>query len=147
MMNNDNTITAETKLYGYVAENGHSSRLSTLLNKHYKENGINAMMIPMNIRPDDVAFTISQMRSSKLSGAFISSEYQEEAFSLVDELSDTAKEGGYCDTVFIRDRRLIGDLITSKALVKYADREDFPDEIALRSICHYFYDLTTGDTQ
>jgi len=147
MMNNDNSITAITKLYGYIAENAHSSRFSVTLNKLYKENGCDAMMIPMNIRPDDVAFTISQMRSSKLNGAVIASEYQEEALGLVDEATATAQESGYCDCIMINEGRLIGDLITTRALERYADRSDFQDEIAMRSQCHYFYDLTTGEEQ
>lgn len=145
MMNNDNTITAETKLFGYIAEEAHSSRFSVTLNKLYKENGINAMMIPMNIRVDDIAFTISQMRSSKLSGAVLGSEYQEEAFSLMDELSEFAHANGYCDFVRIVEGRLIGDLIMPRALERYALREDFLDEIAMRSMCHYLYDLTKGE--
>lgn len=145
MMNNDNTITVATKLYGYIAENAHSSRFAVTLNKLYKENGIDAMMIPMNIRLDDVAFTISQMRSSKLSGAIIGSEYQEETLSLVDEASEIAQRDGYCDSIMIREGKLIGDLIMTRALERYADRDDFYDEIAMRSMCHYFYDLTTGE--
>lgn len=145
MMNNDNTITVATKLYGYIAENAHSSRFSVTLNKLYKENGIDAMMIPMNIRPDDVAFTISQMRSSKLNGAIIGSEYQEEALALVDEASAFAQESGYCDYIMIHEGRLIGDLIMPRALERYADRDDFVDDVAMRSQCHYFYDLTTGE--
>jgi shikimate dehydrogenase len=145
MMNNDNSITAATKLYGYIAENAHSSRFSVILNKLYKENGIDAMMIPMNIRPDDVAFTISQMRSSKLSGAIIGSEYQEEALSLVDEASEMAQRDGYCDCIMIKEGKLIGDLIMTRALERYADRDDFVDDVAMRSQCHYFYDLTTGE--
>jgi shikimate 5-dehydrogenase len=145
MMNNDNSITVATKLYGYIAENAHSSRFSVTLNKLYKENGIDAMIIPMNIRIDDVAFTISQMRSSKLSGAIIGSEYQEEALSLVDEASDEAHQNDYCDCIMIREGKLFGDLIMTRALERYADRDDFEDEIAMRSMCHYFYDLTTGE--
>jgi shikimate dehydrogenase len=145
MMNNDNSITVMTKLYGYIAENAHSSRFSVTLNKLYKETGIDAMMIPMNIRSDDVTFTISQMRSSKLNGAPIGSEYQEEALSLVDEASSEALEGGYCDSIMIREGKLIGDLIMPRALERYADRDDFVDDVAMRSQCHYFYDLTTGE--
>lgn len=147
MMNNDNAITVATKLYGYIAENAHSSRFSVTLNKLYKANGIDAMMIPMNIRSDDVAFTISQMRSSKLSGAIIGNEYQEEALSLVDEASAEALESGYCDSIMIRDGQLIGDLIMNRALERYAENNDFEDDIAIRSQCHYFYDLTTGETR
>lgn len=145
MMNNDNSITVTTKLYGYIAENAHSSRFSVTLNKLYKESGIDAMMIPMNIRPDDIAFTISQMRSSKLSGAVIASEYQEEALDLVDELSPVATENGYCDVIMIKEGKLIGDLIMNCALECYANSANFEDEIAMRSMCHYFYDLTTGE--
>lgn len=145
MMNNDNTITAITKLYGYIAENAHSSRFSATLNKLYKENGCDAIMIPMNIRRDDIAFTISQMRSSKLSGAVIAGEYQEEALTLVDHVSAHAQESGYCDCIWIEEGQLSGDLIMDRALAQYADRDDFHDEIAMRSMCHYFYDLTTGE--
>jgi hypothetical protein len=45
----------------------------------------------------------------------------------------------------IQEGRLIGDLIMTRALERYADRDDFHDEIAMRSQCHYFYDLTTGE--
>lgn len=145
MMNNDNAITVETKLYGYIAQEAHSSRFSATLNKLFKENGINAMMIPMNIREDDVTFTISQMRSSKLSGAMIASEYQEEAFALLDRMSAMAKESGYCDCIFIENQELIGDLIAPKALEKYAENNEYTDEIAMRSMCQYLYEIIIGE--
>jgi shikimate dehydrogenase len=145
MMNNDNAITAATKLYGYIGENAHSSRFSVTLNKLYKENGIDAMMIPMNIRPDDVTFTISQMRHSKLSGALIGTEYQEEVYSLLDSILERAQAQGYCDCILIVENRLIGDLIALDALERYADH--FDEEVALNSVCRYFYDLTTGEQE
>jgi hypothetical protein len=140
MMNNDNAITTETLLFGYIAQNAHSNRMSVSVNKLFKPNGVNAMMIPMNIRPDDVAFTISQMRTSKLSGAVIASEYQEEAFGLLDEMSDDVKLQEICDFIRIIDGKLCGELIGQKALEKYADT--FDEEIALNAMSHYFYDLT-----
>lgn len=145
MMNNDNAITVETKLYGYIAEEAHSNRFSAIVNTLFKENGVNAMVIPMNIRPDDAVFTISQMRSSKLNGAVISSEYQEVAFSLVESASSVAREEGYCDCIFIENGNLFGDLIMPRALEKFAERSDFEGDIALRAMCHYFYELTTGE--
>jgi hypothetical protein len=33
----------------------------------------------------------------------------------------------------------------TRALERYADRDDFVDDIAMRAQCHYFYDLTTGE--
>lgn len=144
-MNNDNSITTETLLYGFIAENAHSNRFSVSVNKLFKSSGHNAMVIPMNIRSDDVAFTISQMRGSKLNGAIISSEYQEEAFDLVDSASSLAEESGFCDFIRIVDGKLIGDLLMPLALEKFAESEDFKDDIALNSLTHYFYELTTGE--
>ncbi|MDP3464424.1 MAG: hypothetical protein Q8R86_01490 [Sulfuricurvum sp.] len=145
MMNNDNSITVETKLFGFIAENAHSNRFSVTVNKLFKENAVNAMVIPMNIRADDVAFTISQMRSSKLNGALISSEYQEEAFGLLDDMSSLVQEAGYCDFIRIENGKLIGELIAPIALEKFADT--FEDDIALNALTHYFYELTTGETK
>jgi shikimate 5-dehydrogenase len=143
MMNNDNSITTETKLYGFIAEEAHSNRFSVTVNKLFKANNINAMVIPMNIRPDDLVFTISQMRSSKLNGAVISREYQEEAFALLDRSLSNADSEEICDFIEIVDGLLVGDLITGRALEKFAD--DFEDDIAMQSMTHYFYELITGE--
>lgn len=145
MMNNDNSITVETKLFGFIAQEAHSNRFSSMVNKMFKADGINAMVIPMNIRSDDVVFTISQMRHSKLHGALIGSEYQEEVVSLLDSLSEETKEIGLADFIRIENGALYGDLIMPKALEIYAEREDFKDDIALRALSHYFYDLIRGE--
>jgi hypothetical protein len=143
MMNNDNSITVETKLFGFIAEEAHSSRFSVSVNKLFKTNGINAMVIPMNIRPDDLGFTISQMRSSKLNGAVISTEYQEEVFDLLDRRSSEVEASGICDFIRIENGMLLGELIMPVALEKFA--EVYNEDIALQSLCHYFYELTTGE--
>jgi len=145
MMNNDNSITVETKLFGYIAQEAHSNRFCVTVNKLFKSNNVNAMVIPMNIRPDDVAFTISQMRSSKLNGALVSSEYQEETFGLLDDMSSLVQESGYCDFIRIENGKLMGELIAPSALEKFADT--FEDDIAMNAMTHYFYELTTGETK
>lgn len=145
MMNNDNSITAETKLYGFIAEEAHSNRFSSMVNTLFKADGINAMVIPMNIRPDDLVFTVSQMRHSKLSGAIIGSEYQGEVLVLMEVLSKGADEAGLVDFIRIENNVLFGDLITPMALDAYAENEEFKDNIALRSLCRYFYDLIRGE--
>lgn len=147
MMNNDNAITTETVLYGFIGEEAHSNRFSVTVNKLFKANSINAMVIPMNIRPDDVVFTISQMRGSKLSGAIISAEYQAQALTLTDHLSVTAQENGVCDLIRIENGELFGDFIAHAALQMYAERDDFQDNVAMRAMCQYFYDLITGEKE
>lgn len=145
MMNNDNSITNETILYGFISEEAHANRFCAIINKLFKSNNINAMAIPMNIRPDDLVYTISQMRHSKLSGAVIGSDYQENVYELLDEKSDEVINQGLCDFVKIENSRLVGDFVINKALHQYAESCDFEDEIALRSQCQYIYDLTLGE--
>lgn len=144
MMNNDNSITLETKLFGFIAEEAHSNRFSSMVNKLFKENGVNAMVIPMNIRPDDIVFTLSQMRESKLSGAIIASEYQGDAIRIVDQTSANAQVQSLVDLIWIENGSLYGDLIMPEALNQYAESSDFKDDIALRSLSCYFYDLIEG---
>lgn len=146
-MNNDNSITADTKLFGYIAENAQSHRFAVTVNKLFKDSSINAMVIPMNIRPDDLTFTVSQMRGSKLSGAVIANEYQCEAYELLDDASDTVQSQGYCDFIRIKNGRLMGDLITPAALERYAESGDFAEDIALMAVSRYFYELVTGEKE
>jgi hypothetical protein len=41
--------------------------------------------------------------------------------------------------------KLIGELIMPSALEKFAQSDDFQDDIALNSMTRYFYELTTGE--
>lgn len=143
MMNNDNSITVETALFGFIAEEAHSNRFSTTVNKLFKSKGINAMVIPMNIRPDDLTFTVSQMRHSKLNGALIAPEYQEEVYALLDHATPACVERGVCDLILVENAQLAGDYIIDRALNAYA--EAFDDEIAMNALCYYFYELVTGE--
>ena len=87
MMNNDNKISKETKLFGYIGEYAGVSRFSALINKLFKKNSDDVMMIPMNIREDDLYFTVSNMKKSHLNGAVISNEYVDKVVDILDEKS------------------------------------------------------------
>jgi len=116
MMNNANEISRQTKLYGYIGESAGVSRFSALTNKIFKENGDDAMMIPMNIRTDDLFFTISNMRESHLSGAVISSEYTQSVVEILDEASQLVRRSGICDILYKEGNKLRGDLFGVRVL-------------------------------
>lgn len=145
MMNNDNSINVETKLFGYIAENAQSSQFSNQANQLFKQDKINSMVIPMNIKFDDLFFTIAQMRHSKLSGAIISREFQEEVFCILDDMTDQVKDNGYCDVVYVSNGKLIGDLLMPRALEKYAESGKFNEDIGLMSHVYYFYETIKGE--
>ena len=119
MMNNANEISAKTTLFGYIGEHAGVSRLSALLNKLFKQNEKDAMIIPMNIRSDDLYFTVSNMKNSHLSGAVISSEYTADVVENLDSSSDLVKRSGVCDLIFKEGNALRGELFGVRVLTEY----------------------------
>ena len=118
MMNNENQISRKTKLFGYIGEHAGVSRFSALLNKEFKANSDDTMMIPMNIREDDFFFTLSNMKKSHVDGAIISNEYVTKSVEILDVASDLVKRTGMCDIVFIDGDKLRGDVFTTRVLLE-----------------------------
>ena len=107
-MNADDGIQKQTKLFGLIAEHASPNRLFVMLNKHIKQQELDAMMIPMNIRPDDFYYTLSNMKKSHVNGAYIAEEYQEEAVEIIDESDEFVQVYNRCDFVVRDGERLIG---------------------------------------
>jgi len=118
MMNNANEISRQTKLFGFIGEHAGSSRFSALINKKFKENQKDMMMIPMNIRADDFFFTLSNMKKSHVNGAIISHEYTQRSVEILDEASALVRRSGMCDIVFREGEKLFGDVFSIRVLLE-----------------------------
>lgn len=118
MMNNDNQISNKTTLFGFIGEHAGVSRFSALLNKNFKANNDDLMMIPMNIRQDDFYFTLANMKKSKVDGAVLSNEYVSNCLELLDSSSTLVKKTGMCDIVFREGETLRGDIFTTRVLLE-----------------------------
>jgi shikimate 5-dehydrogenase len=82
----------------------------------FKANGDDAMMIPMNIREDDLYFTVANMRSSQLKGAVIGAEYRQDVVEVLDEQSGAVSACGFSDILQVREGKLIGDISVGRAV-------------------------------
>ncbi|DAB28484.1 MAG: hypothetical protein A2513_07435 [Sulfurimonas sp. RIFOXYD12_FULL_33_39] len=119
MMNSANEISHHTKLYGFIGEYAAQNSISAAINRLFKANNKNAMIIPMNIREDDFYYTISNMKKSHVNGALISNEYTKSVVEILDSASEVVKKSGMCD-ILIRDKdKLVGDIFSIGVLVKY----------------------------
>lgn len=136
MMNNDNKISTQTKLFGYIGEHAGVSRFSALINKLFKENSDDVMMIPMNIREDDLYFTISNMRNSHVNGAVISSEYVTQVVELLDDAPSLVKRSGMCDIIYREEQKLRGDLFSIRVLTEHL-KDLYASKIAIIGTNHY----------
>jgi len=116
MMNDSNAIGSATKLYGFISEYAQQNRMSVSLNRLFKADGINMMMIPMNIREDDFFFTVSNMKKSHVNGAMIGEEYRQSTIELLDETNDFVTKTGFCDFVSSDDGILKALSITPFAI-------------------------------
>lgn len=119
MMNNANEISHQTKLFGYIGAEAGVSRFSAVINKMFKANSDDIMMIPMNIREDDLYFTVANMKKSHVNGAVISNEYVNDIIDILDDSSSMVKKTGMCDIVFKEGDKLRGDVFTTRVLTEY----------------------------
>ena len=119
MMNDSNQISKQTKLFGYIGEFAGVNRFSAVINKMFKANSDDVMMIPMNIRADDLYFTVSNMKESHVNGAVISSEYVSDVLDLLDNSNAMVQRSGMCDIIYKEGKTLRGDIFSIRVLTEY----------------------------
>ena len=136
MMNDKNEISKVTKLFGYIGEFAGVSRFSAVSNKMFKQNSVDAMMIPMNIREDDLYFTVSNMKKSQVNGAVISSEYVDKILDTLDSASSMVTRSGMCDIVYREGETLRGDIFSIRVLTEHL-KDIMASKIAVIGVNHY----------
>ncbi len=119
MMNDKDELKNSSKAWGYIGEYAGVSRFSAVINKKFKENSVDAMIFPMNIREDDLYFTVSNMKKSKVDGAVISNEYVTSVVDILDSASSMVKRSGMCDIIFKEGETLRGEIFGSRVLTEH----------------------------
>ncbi len=135
-MNNENRISKQTKLFGFIGEEAGVSRFCALTNKLFKTNNDDVMIIPMNIREDDLYFTVSNMKKSHVDGAVISNEYVSHIPEMLDEASLMVQRSGMCDIVFKEGEKLRGDIFSIRVLTEHL-KDIYASKIAIIGINHH----------
>lgn len=129
-MNDANEIDTQSLLFGFLAEYAQQNRFAVTLNRYFKEKGNNAMCIPMNIRPDDIYFTVAGLREAKLNGVAIGSEYVEGVVEQLQHQSDEVKACGFCDTIIVKNGELYGEIASGRAIAE-ALKENGVERVAI----------------
>ena len=115
-MNDDNLIDMQSLLFGFLAEYAQQNRFSITLNRIFKDNGKNGMCIPMNIRPDDIFFTVAGLKEAKLNGVALGAEYVEGVMEQLNYKSTETEACGFCDTIIVKDKELYGEVASGRAV-------------------------------
>jgi len=124
-MNANNILSNRSQLFGLIAESAQTNRLFVVLNRIIKANSADSMIIPMNIRPDDLYFTVFNLKKSHVNGAYIAQEYFEEVLDTLDKLNDVVRKSGGCDFVLREETQLSGYFHMPEAVASYAKKEDY----------------------
>jgi shikimate 5-dehydrogenase len=124
MMNNGDEIKPQSSVYGFLAEQAQQNRFSVVMNTMFKSRGIDAMIIPMNIRPDDFFYTVSGLRNAKLQGVVIAPEFRHDVVELCDVKSRDVEACGFCDILTVRESQLYGDIFIGRAIVQLLKERD-----------------------
>ena len=136
MMNDKDELKNSSKAFGYIGEYAGVSRFCAVLNKMFKEKVTDAMIFPMNIREDDLYFTVSNMKQSKLDGAVISNEYVTQVVDILDEASSMVKRSGMCDIIFKEGESLRGDIFSTRVLTEHL-KDIFVSKVAIIGTSHH----------
>jgi len=79
----------------------------------------NAVMVPMHVRPGDLAAVVAGIRRvQNFRGAIITMPYKVSIFSLLDEVRSEAKQVGACNVIRLeKSGRLVGAMFDGEGLV------------------------------
>jgi shikimate dehydrogenase len=96
-----------------------------IYNPWFDKQGIDAVVVPMGVKPEDYAATLPQVfRFSNLRGALVTMPHKVTTMALVDEVTPTARVAGACNAILKRpDGTLLGDQFDGAGFVRGVERK------------------------
>ena len=117
-------IDKETLLFSLIGESAIESKKAKLFNDNLNDMGVNAKMMPLNIRMDDIGFFLHNFKDSQIKGAYFQKEFWVTLYNLLDEMSDEAKVCGIIDTIDVRDSKNVAYIMQGRATLSLLNVKD-----------------------
>ena len=135
-------IDKETSLFSLIGENAIESKKDTLFNDYFKARDVNAKMMPLNIRMDDIGFFIFGFKDSQIKAGYFQQEYWTKLHDILDEMSEEARVCGIIDTIDVVDGKNIAYLSQGRAtesLLKSTGKKVgiYGNSASVKSILHH----------
>jgi hypothetical protein len=108
----------DTTLYSIIGSSAVENSLEEPFNSIFKEMDINAKVIPLNIREDDIGFFLNGFKSSKIEAAYFEKEYWYILSKLLEDKTLEAKTCGMVDIVSVVDGKLMASVVYGRAVVE-----------------------------
>ena len=118
-------ISGKTTLIAHLGYPTEAFKAPMIYNPWFDKQGIDAVVVPMGVKPEDYAATLPQVfRFSNLRGALVTMPHKVTTMGLVDEVTPTARVAGACNAILKRpDGTLLGDQFDGAGFVRGVERK------------------------
>ena len=118
-------ISGKTTLIAHLGYPTEAFKAPMIYNPWFDKHGIDAVVVPMGVKPEDYAATLPQVfRFSNLRGALVTMPHKVTTMGLVDEVTPTARVAGACNAILKRpDGTLLGDQFDGAGFVRGVERK------------------------
>ncbi|HET9643438.1 MAG TPA: shikimate dehydrogenase [Burkholderiaceae bacterium] len=118
-------INGKTQLIAHLGFPIESVKAPMIYNPWFGRHGVNAVVMPMGVRPEDYAQTLQVLRRfTNFHGALVTMPHKVTTMDLVDEVTPTAEIAGACNAILLRrDGSLLGDQFDGAGFVRGIQRK------------------------
>ncbi len=113
-------ISGTTQLIAHLGYPTESFKAPMIYNPWFEKQGIDAVVVPMGVKPGDYAGTLAALaRVTNLKGALVTMPHKVTTLSLADEITPTARIAGACNALLLRpDGTWLGDQFDGSGFVR-----------------------------
>ena len=113
-------ISGTTQLIAHLGYPTESFKAPMIYNPWFEKRGIDAVVVPMGVKPGDYAGTLAALaRVTNLKGALVTMPHKVTTLSLADEITPTARIAGACNALLLRpDGTWLGDQFDGAGFVR-----------------------------
>jgi shikimate dehydrogenase len=121
-------ISGKTTLIAHIGYPTESFKAPMIYNPYFERSGIDAVVIPMGVKPDDYAALFRPLfQLTNIRGALITMPHKVTTVAMVDEVTATVQIAGSCNAVLRRpDGSLLGDMFDGTGFVRGIERKGRP---------------------
>ena len=118
-------ITGKTTLIAHLGFPTEAFKAPMIYNPWFEKRGIDAVVVPMGVKPGDYAATLRQLfKLSNIRGALVTMPHKVTTVGLMDEVTPTARIAGACNAILLRpDGTLLGDQFDGAGFVRGVQRK------------------------
>ena len=118
-------ISGKTTLIAHLGFPTEAFKAPMIYNPWFDQQGIDAVVVPMGVRPDDYAASLASIfKFSNIRGALVTMPHKVSTVALMDEVTPTARIAGACNAVLKRpDGTLLGDQFDGAGFVRGVERK------------------------